>query len=121
MKQQLEVFAAGVTFASLCGPNRQDIINECVGGEAIKLVRQPSNPHDANAILLTLDDGRDIGFVPRDTAEDLAPQIDGGAKVSAEITYIDDVETDDGEDGYLSPCIEITLAPTAPPEADTSR
>ena len=41
------------------------------------LVREPNNPHDPNAIRVELA-GLYLGYVPRDIAKDLAPQMDAG-------------------------------------------
>lgn len=44
----------------------------------VDLRRMRDNPHDRNAVLITLEDGAELGFVPRDDAQYLAPMLDDG-------------------------------------------
>jgi hypothetical protein len=53
-------------------------------GDRLTLVREPSNPHDANAIRIEWQ-GRMLGYVPRRDNADLARQLDRGARVDARI------------------------------------
>ena len=46
------------------------------------LVREPDNPHDPNAIRVEIG-GLYLGYVQRNIAEDLAPQMDGGGRFIA--------------------------------------
>lgn len=57
-------------------------------GSAVYLRREPDNPHDSNAIRIFLENGADIGFVPREDAARLAPFFDSGCRQDAEITKI---------------------------------
>jgi single-stranded-DNA-specific exonuclease len=76
----------GVTKENPDGANRQQIISECCRrGDALFLVREPNNPVDPNAIQvrrIVYGDtqeyrlGEQIGYVPRELAEDLAPKMD---------------------------------------------
>ncbi|MBW2017764.1 MAG: HIRAN domain-containing protein [Deltaproteobacteria bacterium] len=43
------------------------------------LVREPNNPHDPNAIAVKLGNLL-LGYVPKEIAKDLAPQIDSGIR-----------------------------------------
>lgn len=52
-------------------------------GRALSLRRDPANPHDPNAIAVLTPAGAQAGFVPRDVAARLAPQLDAGATWSA--------------------------------------
>jgi hypothetical protein len=54
-------------------------------GDRLSLVREPSNPNDANAVRLEWQ-GRMLGYVPRKDNTDLARQMDYGARVEARIT-----------------------------------
>ena len=68
----------GVTF-----DNRQDAIEKyAMQNSKYRLVRQPSNKFDVNAIMVTAN-GRDIGHVPGKLAKELAPIIDAGTKLRA--------------------------------------
>ncbi|RMG37461.1 MAG: hypothetical protein D6725_08810 [Planctomycetota bacterium] len=46
-------------------------------GERPRVVREPDNPHDANAMRVTNAEGEPIGYVPREDASFLAPLADG--------------------------------------------
>lgn len=43
------------------------------------LYREPSNPHDKNAIKVKAYGKYDLGYIPRDLAAELAPLLDSGA------------------------------------------
>jgi hypothetical protein len=58
---------------------------EMRAGDALELVREPDNPHDANAIRIEWR-GRKIGYVPRRENEHLARQMDHGARPQATVT-----------------------------------
>ena len=51
-------------------------------GGPLELRREPGNPHDANAIAVDAG-GRHVGFVPRELAAELAPELDAGRPWSA--------------------------------------
>ncbi|KAF0472323.1 SNF2 family helicase [Gigaspora margarita] len=60
------------------------IINK---GEAVTLIREPSNPYDKNAIRVDNIMGVQVGHIPRDVAAALAPLADKGEiKIEATIT-----------------------------------
>lgn len=55
-------------------------------GSALLLHRQPDNPHDGNAIAVSITVGgrtRQIGYIDRHSAKELAPLLDGGTPVRA--------------------------------------
>ena len=57
--------------------------------QPVTFVREPSNQHDANAIMCyAVVDGADkhIGYVPAKLAQYFAPMMDAGLKLSAVIT-----------------------------------
>jgi hypothetical protein len=47
-------------------------------GRPLELRRDPGNPHDANAIAVHGRGGEQLGWVPRETAAELAPEVDAG-------------------------------------------
>lgn len=61
--------------------------HEMKPGDTLALVREPDNPHDANAIRLEWQ-GRKLGYVPRRENSDLARQMDRGTAVEARITAL---------------------------------
>lgn len=56
-------------------------------GDPVRLTREPDNHHDANAILIDVS-GREIGYVPRRDAAELAPLMDRGAVVEGRIKTV---------------------------------
>lgn len=56
-------------------------------GDALRLVREPANPHDANAIRVEWKE-RMLGYVPRRENTHLARQMDRGAAIEARITEL---------------------------------
>jgi hypothetical protein len=49
-----------------------------VPGAPLVLRRDAANEHDANAIAVDLPEGAQLGWVPRDLAAELAPDLDAG-------------------------------------------
>ena len=47
-------------------------------GRPLVLRRDAGNPHDANAIAVDGESGEQLGWVPRELAEELAPELDAG-------------------------------------------
>jgi hypothetical protein len=59
-------------------------------GDALTLVREPDNPHDARAVRVEWQ-GRKIGYVPRRENADVARLMDGGQQLAARITRLAEV------------------------------
>lgn len=87
-----EVFVAGINHVGICGEHRQKIIAKLRHSEPIYLVRIPNHPDDANAVALFTADGKDIGFLPRELAEEVAPRLDAGSPVTATVSRIEQVQ-----------------------------
>ena len=85
---------AGVTFEG-----RQSFIAEMhrKGSTALTLERDRNNPYDVNAIAVINEHGWQIGYLPRDIAAQIAPQMDAGIQVTAKVSAINI-----GETGYNS-------------------
>jgi single-stranded-DNA-specific exonuclease len=66
---------------------RQDIIAGLHAGAPVQLLRQPENPHDANAIAVHYGDLQ-IGFFNKRLAAQIAPRMDGGARYSAHVASL---------------------------------
>lgn len=68
---------------------REAVIREsCEEGMPVTLVRELRNQHRRNAILVRLQNGSDIGYVPEAEADWIAPLLDGLALRSAEIKKV---------------------------------
>lgn len=80
------VKVAGVTYEG-----RQEVIASLAGYEPVKVVPEPENRYDPNALAIHVSVGgevRHIGYVPRDLAATFAPLLEGEAVMGrvAEIT-----------------------------------
>lgn len=73
----------GVTFEG-----RQRYIRRMSEGEEVVLERDPSNIYDKNAIKVINESGYQIGFIAKDLAEKMAPNMDNGVKYRAEVSAI---------------------------------
>lgn len=85
----LRVRAAGVTFVEGYPNNLADLARRCAlaGPVPIELERDLDNADDLNATAVVLE-GRRLGWLPRDFAAFIAPQIDAGQKWQAAAIYV---------------------------------
>jgi HIRAN domain len=79
--------ARGLRIAAAAGAalhHAEAVATEDVGpGRTLELRRDPGNEHDPNAIAVDTTDGAQLGWVPRELAAELAPQLDAGTPWSA--------------------------------------
>jgi hypothetical protein len=77
----------GLRVAGVAGAgshHAEAIDTEDVGpGRPLELRRDRDNPHDANAVAVHAPGGPQVGWVPRELAAELAPELDAGRVVSA--------------------------------------
>ena len=83
-----ELLAQGLHVAGVAGAGAHHadaLVSEAVApGARLELRRDPGNAHDANAIQVhPSDGGPQVGWVPRELAAELAPELDGGRRLSA--------------------------------------
>ena len=76
-------------------------------GSPLTLRREPANEHDANAIAVDAG-GRHVGFVPRELAAELAPELDAGRPWSAVVLREQRASPRDPRSG-----VTMLLAPAA--------
>ncbi len=69
----------GITFKNEDGIIGQDLIPHCKQLDFLKLVPEPDNPYDRDAISVRLEDGRRIGYLNRRTAQEITSDIQRGA------------------------------------------
>jgi hypothetical protein len=66
-------------------PGASDLIARLKPGNPLVLVRESNNKYDANAVLVTVPGAGGnlvkVGYLPRQLAAEIAPILDGGAKV----------------------------------------
>ncbi len=68
--------------------DRQAAISRCVRREQLQFVREPENPYDKNAVRIRRLNGEDLGYVPRNNAAELAPKMDAGQQIRAEVDWL---------------------------------
>ena len=74
----------GVSFENTNGVSRQELITELEAVPcSLGLRRHYDNPHDENAIAVIDPKGRQLGFLSRYIAQQMAPIIDSGLSVQA--------------------------------------
>ena len=56
-------------------------------GAVLELTREPFNPHDPNAIMVSIDDTH-IGYVAKEIAVEIAPEMDSGMTAVCTVTDI---------------------------------
>jgi hypothetical protein len=72
-----------VTGVAGAGQHHREALQAVEPGQPLTLRRDQGNEHDANAIAVDSLAGAQVGWVPRDLALDLAPQLDAGEPWSA--------------------------------------
>jgi HIRAN domain-containing protein len=79
-----ELAARGIRIVGVAGAARHhgEALEGVALGERLALRRDPGNEHDPNAIQV-LAAGEQIGWVPREIAAELAPELDAGRTWSA--------------------------------------
>ncbi|MGQ9474676.1 MAG: HIRAN domain-containing protein [Actinomycetota bacterium] len=66
----------------------QDALKRCKEGEPLRLVREPENPYDRNAIAVYSQSNELIGHIKRDLAAELAPLMDSGVPIDVRISEL---------------------------------
>jgi HIRAN domain len=78
---------AGARMAGVAGAARfheaELASGEAAPGRPLELRRDAGNEHDENAVAVHLQGGAQLGFVPRELAAEIAPQLDAGRPWSA--------------------------------------
>ena len=99
-----------VTGVAGAGRHHADDIqgHDAAHGEPLTLRRDPDNPHDPNAIAVHGAEGEQFGWVPRELAAEIAPEIDAGQQWSAVVLREQRESPRDPRTG-----LTMLLAPTA--------
>jgi len=87
--------AAGTSY---CDPAAASSVSP---GDALRLVREPDNPHDALAVRIDDAAGEKIGYVPRALNADLAALLDAGVRLSCRAVSV--------EAGKTAPFITVSV------------
>jgi monoamine oxidase len=59
-----------------------------VQGDSVRLVREPNNAYDPNAVQVNLQTGETLGYLTKELAAALADQMDAGICVQAQVSRI---------------------------------
>jgi hypothetical protein len=120
-----ELGARGLRVAGVAGAARHHadaVAAEDVGpGRPLALRRDPDNPHDPSAIAVDpADGGEQVGWVPREIAAELAPELDAGTAWAAVVLREHRASPRDPRTGLtmlLAPAdaIELREQPRRPP------
>ena len=81
MFQPIQTKLAGVTFDD-CQTNIRKWGCADIGTYAV--IREPDNPHDSNAVRISLFGIYEMGYLPTKVAKDIAPLMDAGRTFLAE-------------------------------------
>ena len=73
----------GVTFEG-----RQAVVSTLQAGQELVVIREPNNPADVNAIALRTLSGAQVGFLRRQIAAHIAPNLDGGMRYQAFVSAV---------------------------------
>ena len=77
-----QLAARGLRVCSVAGAGRHHAAaletEAATPGRALALRRDPDNEHDPNAIAVDVPGGDQVGWVPREIAAELAPELDAG-------------------------------------------
>jgi hypothetical protein len=128
-----ELAARGLRIAGVAGARFQTEALEsdaAAPGRPLELRREPGNEHDPNAIAV-LAGGEQVGWVPRELAAEIAPQLDRGASWSAIVLREHRASPRDPRTGLtmlLAPDADVSFVtwrpttssrPTRPPSGST--
>jgi single-stranded-DNA-specific exonuclease len=78
---------AGVTHLQ-GGIDPQALLKKCKGGQELRLIRDPQNKYDENAIKVCIASGEQIDWIAHDLAERLSEQLDRGENITATIANV---------------------------------
>ncbi len=82
----IETRIVGVTHPNHDGTSRQEYLRGCSRGEMLRLVPEPDNSFDVNAVKVETESGYQVGYLPRDVAENLMRN--GPPPTYAKIKYL---------------------------------
>ena len=85
--QQVRMLVQSSPLAGFRYHEAPQVFSELRTGDRLDLVREPDNPHDANAVRVEWN-GRNLGYVPRRENPALAWAMDGGEPVTARISAL---------------------------------
>lgn len=85
--QQLRVLVQSSPLAGYQFHDGGEVWNQLRVGDALRLVREPDNPHDPNAVRVEWH-GHQLGYLPRAENREIAAELDRGSAVEARIAQL---------------------------------
>ncbi|MBM3182631.1 MAG: hypothetical protein FJZ83_01205 [Chloroflexi bacterium] len=85
--QEIFTKVVGTNYPNDDGSSRQKILAKAKEGDTVILIHHPI-PQDMNAIRVCRENGEQIGHLRRGMAEEIAPLLDNGIKITASIAHI---------------------------------
>lgn len=79
---------AGVSYPNTDGSSRQAALRGCGAGERLRLVREPDNPYDDEAVAVFRATGEQLGYVTERANNEVSVWLDDGVRVEAFLTYL---------------------------------
>lgn len=70
------------------GVSRQSIIKRCQDGQTVRLIPEPTNPYDGNAIFVVTQNGECLGYISRDHNEWIGKKLAAGKLADSRIHTI---------------------------------
>src|ERR1700740_1791548 len=79
---------AGASHRNQNGSDRQRILRRCTAAEELRLIAEPDNPFDANAIAVCRGNGEQLGYLGQRLAEEMHRWMARGENWSAVLTEV---------------------------------
>jgi len=117
----LFTYVAGIQFPNTDGTSRQEFAKTLRVGQSLELVHDNDNPHDANAIKVLVSRDRQIGFLPRKIAIEVAPLHKRGWKYGCFVTSLGEeweYDADDNETEQINADVLLVGAGPSATDAD---
>ncbi|MDF2533869.1 MAG: hypothetical protein K0R18_26 [Bacillales bacterium] len=77
-----------INIAGVTWENRQDVVAQLIPSYEVVLQRDYNNQHDKNAIAVKMQNGNQVGWIPKRHAETLASEMDAGIPWRARVDSI---------------------------------
>lgn len=83
---------AGVTHRNRNGSDRQMILERCSAREELRLIPEPDNRFDPNAVAVCRENGEQLGYLGRRLAEEMCGWMDKGEHWSVVLTQVTGID-----------------------------
>lgn len=108
--KQFSEKVAGISYSNPDGSSRAEIAKSCSYGQKLKLVREPDNDRDPNAIKVLTENDEQIGYLSSHFVKEVKPVLKGTAKIYSHIeVFFVKTGLFDTEDGREMPYCKICI------------